>query len=264
MHSPLTITHSKRGVTTLTLNRPQVHNAFNAALVSELTAALEEAGADTRVHAVVLTGAGPSFSAGADLNWMREMVAASENENRDDARRLAKLYRVLDFLPKPVVGRINGAALGGGVGLVACCDIAVGSLDAKFGLTEVKLGLVPATIGPYVVNAIGKRQARRLFLSAEIFDAAEAVRVGLLHAAVGSADLDEAIERQLTFILKNGPQALAQAKQVPNLVRGWDATQQERLDEQTSALIAALRISDEGQEGLSAFLEKRKPSWVKN
>lgn len=264
MPEPLKQSIDDRGVATITMARPNKHNAFDAELITELSRVLGELEANGDVRVVVLTGEGPSFSAGADLNWMRGMAEASEAENRDDARRLAAMLRRLDFLGKPTMARVNGAAFGGGVGLVACCDVAVGAAGAKFGLTEVKLGLVPATIAPYVVRAVGPRQARRLFLTAEIIGAEEANRVGLLHDVVPAEELDEAVNRQVNFILKNGPAALAEAKHLVNLVSGRDEAGQAELDEQTSGLIARLRVSDEGQEGLGAFLEKRKPSWVQD
>lgn len=262
MSEPLKQSIDDRGVATVTMARPDRHNAFDAELIEGLSRVLGELEANDDVRVVVLTGEGPSFSAGADLNWMRGMAEASKAENREDARRLSAMLRRLDSLEKPTVARVNGAAFGGGVGLVACCDVAVGAAGAKFGLTEVKLGLVPATIAPYVVRAIGPRQARRLFLSAEIIGADEANRLGLLHDVVPAEELDEAVNRQVGFILKNGPAALAEAKQLVNLVTGRDEASQAELDEKTSELIAQLRVSDEGQEGLSAFLEKRKPSWV--
>lgn len=259
-----TLKHSidDRGVATVTMTRPDKHNAFNAELVTGLSDVLGELEENPGVRVIVLTGEGPSFSAGADLNWMRGMAEASESENRDDARRLSGMLKRLNFLTKPTVARVNGAAFGGGVGLVACCDVAVGAAGAKFGLTEVKLGLVPATIAPYVVRAIGERQARRLFLTAEIIGAEEAGRLGLLHDVVPAEELDEAVNRQVGFILKNGPAALAEAKYLVNLVAGRGEADQTALDRETSELIARLRVSDEGQEGLAAFLEKRKPSWV--
>lgn len=259
-----TLKHSidDRGVATVTMTRPDKHNAFNAELVTGLSAVLGELEENPGVRVVVLTGEGPSFSAGADLNWMRGMAEASESENREDARRLAAMLKRLSFLTKPTVARVNGAAFGGGVGLVACCDVAVGAAGAKFGLTEVKLGLVPATIAPYVVRAIGERQAGRLFLTAEIIGAEEAGRLGLLHDVVPAEELDEAVNRQVGFILKNGPAALSEAKYLVNLVAGRGEADQTALDTETSDLIARLRVSDEGQEGLAAFLEKRKPSWV--
>jgi methylglutaconyl-CoA hydratase len=247
-------------VATLVMDRPQLHNAFDADLVAALTRRLEALGADDGVRVVVLAGEGPSFSAGADLNWMRGMAAASEDENRADSLALARLMRTLDELPKPTVARVHGAAFGGGVGLVACCDIAIGARGAKFGLTESKLGLLPAVISPYVVEAIGARQARRLFATAEIIDADEAHRLGLLHAVVEPDALDAAIERQVGYLLKAGPIASAQAKAlVRRVAAGGD---RDRLDADNAALIARLRVSPEGQEGLGAFLDKRPPAWT--
>jgi len=245
----------------LRLERPELHNAFDAALIAGLASALAAAGADPAVRVVVLEGGGASFSAGADLNWMRGMAAASEAENRDDALALARLMRTLDELPKPTIARVHGAAFGGGVGLVACCDIAIGVPEAKFGLTESKLGLLPAVISPYVIAAIGARQARRWFATAEIFDAAEALRIGLLHQVVPAGELDAAVRRQVDLLLKAGPLAAASAKR---LVRDVAAMQHDRdaLDAANAALIARLRVSPEGQEGLSAFLGKRKPDWT--
>ena len=246
-------------VARLQLNRPQLHNAFDAGLVAALTAALDALAADPGVRVVVLEGAGPSFSAGADLNWMRRMAAAGETANRDDALALAGLLRALDELPKPTIARVHGAAFGGGVGLVAACDIAIGVPEAKFGLTESKLGLLPAVISPYVIAAIGARQARRWFATAEIFDAAEAHRIGLLHQVVPADALDAAVQRQLDLLRKAGPHAAAAAKTlVRRVAAGGDGA---TLDAANADLIAALRVSAEGQEGLSAFLDKRKPAW---
>jgi methylglutaconyl-CoA hydratase len=246
-------------VARLRMNRPDLHNAFDAVLIAALTGALEAVAADDTVRVVVLEGEGASFSAGADLNWMRDMAKASESENRVDAMALARLMRMLDELPKPTIARVHGAAFGGGVGLVACCDIAIGTPDAKFGLTESKLGLLPAVISPYVIAAIGTRQARRWFATAEIFDAEEARRIDLLHAVVPAAELDDAVQRQVDLLLKAGPHAAAQAKA---LVRRVSAEHnRNQLDHDNAALIAQLRVSTEGQEGLTAFLDKRKPSW---
>ncbi|HXS03400.1 MAG TPA: enoyl-CoA hydratase/isomerase family protein [Rhodanobacter sp.] len=257
------ILSERRGaVVWLTLNRPQVHNAFDDALIAALTDALVAADADPAVRAVVLTGNGSCFSAGADLNWMRGMASASEQENREDSLRLARLMRNLQFLSKPTIARVNGAAYGGGVGLVACCDIAIGVDTAKFALSEVKLGLVPAVISPYVIAAIGLREARRLFITGEVFDAATAVRIGLLHAAVPATELDEAIERQLYLLAKAGPLAQREAKQLALRIGGVDPAQAERIDASNAELIARLRVSPEGQHGLAAFLDKRAPAWV--
>ena len=260
MSEPLSI-HRSGAVLRLRLERPELHNAFDAALIARLTVALDEAAADASVRAVVLDGAGPSFSAGADLHWMRGMAAASEAGNREDALALARLMRTLDELPKPTIARVHGAAFGGGVGLVACCDIAIGVPGAKFGLTESRLGLLPAVISPYVVAAIGPRQARRWFATAEVFDAAQALRMGLLHEVVEADALDAAVERQLALLLKAGPVASAMAKRLVREV----ALQpdRDRLDQANAALIAALRVSAEGQEGLGAFLDKRTPAWAR-
>lgn len=246
----------------LSLNRPQIHNAFDDALIAALTATLEQAEADPAVRTVVLTGNGSCFSAGADLNWMRGMAGASEQENRDDSLRLARLMRTLQFLSKPTIARVNGAAYGGGVGLVACCDIAIGVDSAKFALSEVKLGLVPAVISPYVIAAIGLREARRLFITGEVFDASTAARIGLLHAILPASELDEAIERQLYLLAKAGPQAQRQAKQLALHIGGADSMAAERIDSDNAELIARLRVSPEGQHGLAAFLDKRAPAWV--
>jgi len=247
-------------VARIRLDRPALHNAFDAALIATLTETLDHVAADDDIRAVVLEGSGVSFSAGADLNWMRGMAAASEAANRDDALALARLMRTLDELPKPTVARVHGAAFGGGVGLVACCDIAIGVPEAKFGLTESRLGLLPAVISPYVIAAIGPREARRWFATAEIFDAATALRIGLLHEVVAADALDVAIERQLALLLKAGPRAAAGAKQLVARVAG--STDRDRLDADNAGLIAGLRVSPEGQEGLAAFLDKRAPAWT--
>lgn len=248
------------GVLRLRLERPSLHNAFDATLIATLTQALEEAGADASVRVVVVEGSGASFSAGADLNWMRGMASASEAENRVDALALARLMRTLDELPKPTIARVHGAAFGGGVGLVACCDIAIGVPEAKFGLTESKLGLLPAVISPYVIAAIGTRQARRWFATAEIFDAATALQIGLLHQVVPAEQLDAAVQRQVDLLLKAGPIAAATAKTLVRQVA--ETSDRNALDSSNSDLIARLRVSAEGQEGLAAFLEKRTPQWV--
>jgi methylglutaconyl-CoA hydratase len=253
---------TQRGaVAEIALNRPQVHNAFDDALIAALTATLQSLERDPAVRAVVLTGSGASFSAGADLNWMRGMAAASEADNRADSLRLATLMRTLNFLSKPTIARVNGSAYGGGVGLVACCDVAIGSDGAKFSLSEVKLGLVPAVISPYVTAAIGVRQARRLFVSGEVFDAAEALRIGLLHESVAADQLDAAVERALHFLAKGGPLAQAEAKRLALRIAGMTPESAEREDVRNAELIARLRVSAEGQKGLGAFLDKRAPDW---
>ena len=267
MTPPLTILEENR-VARVTLNRPDVHNAFDDGLIADLTAALVRIDADAAIRAVVLTGAGASFSAGADLNWMRAMAAASEEDNRADAVRLARLMRTLNFLSKPTIARVNGAAYGGGVGLVACCDFAIAADTAKFGLTEARLGLIPAVISPYVTAAIGARHARRLFVTAEIFDSTEAMRIGLVHHVVAAEQLDATVDSTLELLAKGGPIAQGEAKRLA--LRSGGATghsaqlvDAENVDIENAALIARLRVSAEGQEGLSAFLGKRPASWIK-
>ena len=261
MSESLEITVDRR-IARIALNRPQVHNAFDDALIAELTKALAAFDADPALRAVILTGNGSTFSAGADLNWMRGMAQASEQDNRADSERLAALMRTLNFLSKPTIARINGSAYGGGVGLVACCDIAIATDTAKFGLTEVKLGLVPAVISPYVIAAIGTRHARRLFVSGEIFDAAQAVHIGLVHQSVAAPQLDEALDRHLHWLLKGGPNAQREAKLLALRCAGTTRESAERIDAENAALIARLRVSSEGQEGLGAFLDKLVPHWV--
>jgi methylglutaconyl-CoA hydratase len=249
-----------RGVVWLTLDRPEIHNAFDDRLIAELTKELENQGADAGVRIVVLTGAGRSFSAGADLNWMRATASYGEAENLADARALARLMQTLHELPKPTVARVNGAALGGGTGLVACCDIVVASAQATFGTTEVRLGLIPAVIGPYVLAAIGPRQARRLMLTGERISAAEALRVGLVHEVVAAEQLDGAIDRIAGELLKNGPAALAAAKR---LIRDLGGRPIEApLIDDTAQRIASLRVTGEAREGVGAFLDKRPPAWL--
>lgn len=246
----------------LVMNRPEVHNAFDDRLIADLTAAIDELDTDDSVRAVVLTGSGGSFSAGADLHWMRGMAAASEADNLADSLRLAALMRRLQFLSKPTIARVNGAAFGGGVGLIACCDIAVAVEGARFALSEVKLGLVPAVISPYVVAAIGLRQSRRLFLTGEIFDSAAALSHGLVHEVVAPDDLDATVTRLLGLLSKGGPGAQREAKKLALSMGGQWPSGMEQTDAANAALIARLRVSAEGQDGLSAFLDKTAPSWL--
>lgn len=246
-------------VARLRLNRPRLHNAFDATVIAALTGALDAVMRDVDVRIVVLEAEGDSFSAGADLNWMRGMAAAGEDENRQDALALARLMRMLDELPKPTIARVQGAAFGGGVGLVACCDIAIGTSNAKFGLTESRLGLLPAVISPYVIDAIGPREARRWFATAELFDATTALRIGLLHEVVGEEALDAAVQQQIDLLLRAGPVAASEAKRLVRRVAAHAG--REHHDADNADLIARLRVSPEGQEGIGAFLEKRKPVW---
>lgn len=254
----------ERAVARVVLNRPQVHNALDDALIGELTATIGRLDRDPAVRCIVLTGNGSTFSAGADLNWMRGMARASEAENRNDSERLATLMRTLNTLNKPTLARVNGSAYGGGVGLVACCDIAIAADSAKFGLTEVKLGLVPAVISPYVVAAVGARHARRLFVTGEIFDADYALCIGLVHETVPAAGLNEAVDRVLHWLAKGGPLAQREAKHLMLELGNALDINSGRTDMKNAALIARLRVSPEGQEGLSAFLDKRPPAWARD
>lgn len=245
----------------LTLNKAARHNAFDEVLIGEITAGLRELDANEQVRAVVLSSTGKSFCAGADLNWMKRAANYSPEESLVDARKLAELMSTLNELSKPTIARVHGPAYGGGVGLVACCDIAVATYDALFVLTEVKLGIVPAVISPYVITAIGERYSRRYMLSAERFSAAEAYRIGLLHEiAPGVEQLDESIGKILDSLLKNGPKAQSECKQLIRTVSG--AAINDAIREETVQRITRVRASEEGKEGLSAFLEKRKPAWV--
>jgi methylglutaconyl-CoA hydratase len=248
-----------RGTVTLTLNRPSVHNAFDVELIDALTMQLERLQHDDSVRALVLRGAGASFSAGADLNWMKSMAGYSQAESFADAMRLANLMRLLDRFPKPTLAAVHGAAFGGGIGLVACCDIAVATDDASFCLSEVLLGLIPAVISPYVVAAMGGRATRRYFLTAERFDAQEAVRLGLVHKVVANDELEACLEHLLDALHLGGPQAQLAAKRLIETVQGAEI--HDSLIEETAHRIARIRSSAEGQEGIQAFLEKREPSW---
>jgi len=251
-----------RGAATLTLNRPEVHNAFDDLLIRGFTRKLAELDADNSVRVVVLAARGKSFSAGADLNWMRRMSEYSETENREDARRLAALMQTLYRLRKPTVARIQGAAFGGGVGLIACCDVAVAAAGATFSLSEIKLGLVPAVISPYVVRAMGERHARRYMLTAERFDAAEALRTGLIHEVVDAGALVARVDALVTQLLGNGPHAMAAVKSLIERVSGGAID--EAMVEETAIRIASVRASAEGRQGVAAFLEKRPPAWRKD
>jgi methylglutaconyl-CoA hydratase len=247
------------GVARVTLDRPEIRNAFDDVLISALTGALHKLDADADVRAVVLAGSGPAFCAGADLNWMKRMAGYSYEQNLADAQALAEMLKTLDRMRKPTLARVHGAAFAGGVGLVAACDIAIGAPEAKFCLSEAKLGLSPATISPYVVRAMGERAARRYFLTAEVFDAAEAHRIGLLTAVSPSEKLDGEIEEILKHLTQGGPQALAKTKDLIRTVACGPVDDTMIAD--TARRIAEIRVSPEGREGIASFLEKRKPSW---
>jgi methylglutaconyl-CoA hydratase len=248
----------------LTLARPEVRNAFDDVLIAELTGALEEireaheASPEKAPRAVVLTGEGPAFCAGADMNWMRRSIAYSQDENEADAKRMAAMLRALDELPIPTIARVNGASLGGGMGLLACCDIVVAVDTAQFGFTEARLGIAPAVISAFVLPKIGTSAARRYFLTAETFDADEAKAIGLVHEVVPEEDLDATVDRFVAALAGNGPRAVSAAK---GLIREALARPRKDALENAVRAIALLRASPEGQEGLGAFLEKRPPSW---
>ena len=255
-----------RGVANVMLNNPDKHNAFDDSIIKQLTEVFNDLANNDRVRVMVLSSAGKSFSAGADLNWMKRMASYSYEENLRDAHALANMLKALNFMPQPTIARVQGAAFGGAVGLVSCCDMAVGSHRAKFSLSEVKIGLIPATISPYVIDAIGSRAARRYFTTAETFNADTALQLGLLSDVVTQEALDESINTLVDHLLANGPSAVRAAKA---LVFDVSETGQASHDNNDDALItmtceriAAIRVSNEGQEGLSAFLEKRPASWL--
>lgn len=246
-------------IATIGLNRPELHNAFDDRMIADLAAALDVVAARPELRVVQLAAAGPSFSAGGDLDWMRRMAGYSDEQNRADAERLARLLQKLATLPKPTIALVQGAAYGGGVGLIAACDIALAVEGARFGLTEVKLGLVPAVISPYVIGAIGARWARRLFLTGERFNAELALRIGLVHEVV-AADRLLARATEIAAQLREGaPLAQAEAKRLVAQIAGEGAD--EYLIDHTAKLIARIRAAPEGREGVAAFLQKRKPTW---
>jgi methylglutaconyl-CoA hydratase len=261
----LEITHpviyalDERGVATVTLNRPELHNAFDEEMIAELTRVFKQVAQDPNVRVMVLASKGKSFCAGADLNWMKKMATYSYEENVKDANALAEMFSTLHNLKKPTIARVQGAAFGGAVGLVACCDIAIGTRLSKFCLSETKLGLIPATISPYIIEAIGARVARRYFMTAEVFSARRARRLGLLSEAVTYEELEQTIDDLVNQILNNGPLAVSASKQLVFDVQGEEIS--EELLEKTSLRIAAARVSEEGQEGIAAFLQKRPAKW---
>ena len=257
----ITCSTDKRAVTTVTLNRPDKHNAFNEDFIAELSNVLDEIHADRDCKLMVLRSTGRNFSAGADLDWMKRMAGYTREENVRDANALAELLHKLNFLPVPTIARVQGAAMGGGCGLVACCDIALAADKAVFAFSEVKLGLIPATISPYVIRAIGEKQARRYFQTAERFGAVQARELGLVSEVMEESGLDDAVEKTIDLILSNSSEAVKAAKQLVFDVAGKPVTRE--LLQQTSESIADIRASEEGKEGLSAFLEKRKPAWLK-
>ena len=247
------------GVARVTLDRPEIRNAFDDALIAALTKALRALDTDDQVRAVVLAGNGPAFCAGGDLNWMKRMAGYGYEQNLQDAQALADLMKTIDRMRKPTIARVHGPAYAGGVGLVAACDIAVGVPEAKFCLSEAKIGLSPATISPYVVRAMGERMARRYFLSAEVFDGIEAHRIGLLSHVSPSEKLDGEIDEILQHLVQGGPQALDKIKDLIRTVSSGPIS--DPMIEDTAQRIAEIRVSPEGREGIAAFLDKRKPAW---
>jgi methylglutaconyl-CoA hydratase len=252
----------ERGVTTITLNRPEIHNAFNDELIAGLTEEFKAMDSDDSVRLVILTGEGKSFCAGADLNWMKKMVDYSKEENIADSMNLANMFETMNNFSKPIIGKVNGAALGGGSGLVAICDYVIVDEEAKLGFTEVMLGLVPAVISPYVMAKIGHSNARNLFLTGERFGAEKALSIGLAHKVSLKRYFERDTEDAVKMFLKAGPSAQQMAKK---LIFGVESrTDSEDIKNFTCETIAAMRISDEGQEGMNALLEKRKPSWMES
>jgi len=247
-------------VATVTLNRPDLRNAFNEGAIAELARVFDELGRNDAVRAIVLAANGPSFCAGADLNWMKKMAGYSHDENEADAMRLAEMLRTIYLCPKPTVARVQGDCYAGGMGLVAACDIVVASETAGFCLSEVKLGLIPATISPYVIKAMGEQAARRYFLTAERFDAAEAQRIGVAHAVVAPEALDATVAGIVKALVNNSPHAVQQAKTLVREIVGQPVD--DALLRDTAGRIAAIRASTEGREGVASFLEKRKPTWI--
>jgi methylglutaconyl-CoA hydratase len=258
-YQTLTVTLTDR-IGHVTLNRPELRNAFNEQSIAELALAFDELGRNELVRAIVLGANGPAFCAGADLNWMKKMAGYSDSENRADAMRLADMLRTIYTCPKPVVAKVQGDCYAGGMGLVAACDVAVAVDTANFCLSEVKLGLVPATISPYVIKAMGEQAARRYFLTAERFDAKEAHRVGFVHEIVPAADLDAKVAGIVQALANNSPNAVREAKTLVREIAGAPVT--EALLEDTANRIAGIRASLEGREGVASFLEKRRPSWL--
>lgn len=250
------------GVARVTLSNPEKHNAFDDQIIAQLTEAFSAVASNADVRVMVLGSEGKSFSAGADLDWMKRMANYSYDENLQDAQALALMLKTLNELPQPTIARVQGAAFGGAVGLVSCCDMAVAASAATFSLSEVKIGLVPATIGPYVIAAIGERAAGRYFTTAERFNAQTAKHIGLLSEVIDAEHLDDQVNLLVNALLANGPEAILAAKQLVSDISGQTIDQ--NLIDHTCEIIAGIRVSEQGQEGLNAFLEKRKPHWLKD
>jgi methylglutaconyl-CoA hydratase len=251
------ITH---GTATVTLNRPEVRNAFNETVIGELNDVFLELGQNDQVRAIVLAANGPAFCAGADLNWMKKIATYTPEQNLEDAQQLAEMLYQIYSCSKPVIAKVQGDCYAGGMGLVAACDISVSVDTAQFCLSEVKLGLIPATISPYVIKAMGANAARRYFITAERFSAQEAHRIGFVHEAVAAENLEQTVAQIVNAIVNNGPNAVVAAKWLVEDVTGAEI--EEDLLTYTAECIADIRSSDEGREGVASFLEKRKPNWL--
>ena len=247
----------ERGVAYLTINRPEKRNAFDDVLISDLIDQIIALDDNSSVRVVVLSGEGKIFSSGADLDWMKSMAEFDEASNLTDSLKLAELMSQLYKMRKPTIARINGDAFGGAIGLIACCDIAISVIEAQFSFSEVKLGIIPAVISPYIIEAIGSRQAKRVFLTGEKISAFDAFRMGLVHDCVSQDDLHKTVEKNIKQLLNGGPVAQYEIKQLVHSFSSID----ESVKENTAKIIARLRVSSEGQEGISAFLEKRIPEW---
>lgn len=254
-----TIEVSKQnGMVKISLNRPEVHNAMNESLMTELTNCFKELSNDNTVRTIILTGKGKSFCAGADLNWMKSMAKYSKEENIKDSRLLLDLYETIYNCPKPVIGRVNGHAFGGGLGLFAVCDIVIAVPDCKFAFSEVKLGIIPSVISNYIVRRVGLSNMRRLFITGERFNSDYAKEIGLIDFVVSENEIDEKIQKYVDMLRSSGPKAILEVKKLVDKCEKMDV---DSYKEHTVEKISELRVSDEGQEGINAFLEKRKPKW---
>ena len=274
-NNTLMYTEKQNGIAEITLNRPEIRNAFDSELIQKLISAFEQAELSPAVRVILLQANGKHFSAGADLNWMRGMAKASYKENYEDAQQLARMLSTINYISKPVITKVQGAAFGGAIGLIACSDIVIASDDAKFSLSEVKLGLCPATISPYVIDAIGARAARRLFITGEVFNADKALSLELISETAPTENVGDKVTDIINSILNNGPVALKKSKELIHHISSntknktgivdsaIDSPIDSPLIDYTCELIAELRVSEEGQEGLNAFLEKRTPNWIK-
>lgn len=260
MAENLIVQTDDRGVCTIKFNRPHIHNAFDHDVIEDLSIQLTFASDDDFVRAIVLTGEGSTFSSGADIGWIKSSIKRDHATNSMEALKMAQMLQKLYAMPKPTIAKINGPAFGGALGIIACCDIAIAPIDSYFAFTEVKLGLIPAVVSPYIVSAMGHRNAKRLFITGEQFSAENALSMGLLHKVVDPPKLDDVIEEETKLLLQAGPSAQLECKRLLHKLAGIS----DDISQYTAELIAQIRISKEGQEGLTAFLEKRSPDWTKD